>query len=173
MTPRRPESSNWKGWGLRRMSRLSRSPFAALLASLFIVADAKACMIFCRPTEENARAALDNLIASRYRAPFDVKSFEVTRKADFDLIAGEMRGFDIFFKAEVEFPQGANLDCSSQGGVQPAEDCSPDTYFSLIRETRPKPGRQYIAPGAKVNFDEDMRFAEIKGKWKGPDGKFY
>jgi hypothetical protein len=141
--------------------------FAALPGS-----SSAGCFIACRPTDENARAVLENLLAKKFNAPFSVLSYETTRTADFDLIAGEIRGYEIFFKATVEFPNGANLDCAPGAGARP-EDCSDDSYFSLIRETRPRPGRQFIEPGGKRNFDEDLRFAEQKGRWRGPDGNFY
>jgi len=42
-----------------------------------------------------------------------------------------------------------------------------------VRETRPKPGRQFVEAGGRRAFDEDFRFTEIKGRWRGPDGQFY
>jgi hypothetical protein len=36
-----------------------------------------------------------------------------------------------------------------------------------VRETRPKPGRQFVEAGGRRAFDEDFRFAEIKGRWRG------
>ncbi len=147
---------------------------ALALASALPPAPARAaCLFACRPGEDHARTVVDNLLARKYRAPHKVVSFETTRTADFDMIAGEMRGFEIFFKATVEFPQGANLDCAPAPGAARPEDCSDDAYFSLIRETRPTPGRQYVEPGGTRNFDEDLRFAELKGGWKGPDGQLY
>ncbi len=46
--------------------------------------------------------------------------------ADFEIagVAGEMRGFEIFFKATVEFPRGANLDCAPAKDDKRPEDCS-------------------------------------------------
>jgi len=152
-----------------RSTLMRAAPF--LLASLPHPSYA-GCFFACRPTDESARAVLENLLVKRFNAPYSVVSFETTRTADFDLIAGEMRGYEIFFKATVEFPQGANLDCAPGAGSRP-DDCSDDSYFSLIRETRPKPGRQFIEPGGRRNFDEDFRFAELKGRWRGPDGNFY
>ena len=116
---------------------------------------------------------MDHLLASRFSAPYRVIDFRVTRTADFDMLAGEIRGYEVFYKATVEFPQGANIDCDASKGDARAMDCSDDQYFSLIRETRPKPGRQFIEAGGRRAFEEDFRFAEIKGRWRGPDGEFY
>jgi hypothetical protein len=152
---------------------LNNSVFA-LAATLSLVATtASGCIFACRPGEKDARAVLENLIARRFNAPFDLVSYETRRTADFDLIVGEIRGYEIFFKATVRFPRGANLDCAPGIAQRPA-DCSDDPYFSVIRPTRPDPdGRQYIEPNGARVFDEDLRFAELQGGWKGPDGQLY
>ncbi len=133
---------------------------------------ALACFVGCRPSEDHARAVIANLVTKRFAAPFTLLSYRTTRTADFDLIAGEIRGYEIFYKAMVEFPQGANLDCLPTAPGRP-QDCSDDPYFSLVRETRPTPGRQYIEPDGKRAIDEDLRFAEVKGGWRGVDGVVY
>jgi hypothetical protein len=147
----------------------------ALSAFLVVAyaAPAFACFIGCRPGETEARAVMDHLLATRFPAPYKVVDFRVTRTADFDMLVGEIRGYEIFYKATIEFPQGAHLDCEPAKGATRAEDCSDDTYFSLVRETRPTPGRQFVEAGGRRTFDEDFRFAEIKGQWRGPDGQFY
>ncbi len=148
-------------------------PTALALAIASSSAPAQAaCFFSCRPGEDHARAVVANLITQKYHAPYRLLDFETIRTADFDMIAGEMRGFEIFFKATVEFPQGVNLDCAPAAPARPS-DCSDDPYFSLIRDTRPLPGRQYVEPGGRRSFDEDLRFAERKGGWKGPDGQIY
>jgi hypothetical protein len=134
---------------------------------------ASACFIACRPGDDHARAVVVNLVAKRFDAPFELVSYETTRTADFDMIAGEMRGYEIFFKATVRFPRGVNLDCAPGAPQRPA-DCTDDPYFSIIRPTRPTPGgRQYVEPNGARVFDEDLRFAEVSGGWKGPDGQVY
>lgn len=152
--------------------RLRRIVVAFSFFSIGLSTTAQACIFACRPSETAARRVLDNLLTRRFNAPFTLQSYETTRTADFDLIAGEMRGYEIFFKAKVAFPQGANLDCAPTNASRP-EDCSDDPYFSLIRPTRPKPGRQYIEPGSARLFDEDLRFSEHKTGWRGPDGEMY
>jgi hypothetical protein len=144
----------------------------ALLAA-GVAAPAFACFFGCRPGEAEARAVMDHLLAARFSAHYRIVDFRVTRTADFDVLVGEIRGYEIFYKATVEFPQGAHLDCEPGTGAARPEDCSEDPYFSLVRETRPKPGRQFIEAGGRRAFDEDFRFAEIKGRWRGPDGLFY
>lgn len=142
------------------------------IANLLAADPATACFIGCRPGDDDARAVVGHLIASRFNPHYTLLSYETTRRADFDMIAGEIRGFEIFFRAQVQFPEGANLDCAPSAPKR-ANDCSSDAYFSLIRETRPVPGRQYIEPGGVRTFDEDLRFAERKDGWKGPDGQLY
>jgi hypothetical protein len=155
------------------MRRLAiRYALPALLAA-GVSAPAGACFIGCRPGESEARAVLDRLLTARFSAPYKVVDFRVTRTADFDMLVGEIRGYEIFYKATVEFPQGAHLDCEPAKGAARPDDCSEDPYFSLVRETRPKPGRQFVEAGGRRAFDEDFRFAEIKGRWRGPDGEFY
>lgn len=145
---------------------------AALLLSGQAI-PARACFIGCRPGESEARAVMEHLLTSRFSSPYKVVDFRVTRTADFDMLVGEIRGYEIFYKATVEFPQGAHADCDPAKGAGRPEDCSDDSYFSLVRETRPTPGRQFVEAGGRRVFDEDFRFAEIKGQWRGPDGQFY
>jgi hypothetical protein len=137
------------------------------------VTPAKACFFGCRPGEAEARAVLDHLLAQRFSPRFKIVDFRITRTADFDMLVGEIRGYEIFYKATIEFPEGAHLDCDRTKGSSRPEDCSDDPYFSLVRETRPVPGRQFVEAGGRRNFDEDFRFAEIKGQWRGPDGQPY
>ena len=144
-----------------------------VLLSAGVAIPASACFFGCRPGEAEARAVMDHLLAARFSAPYNIVEFHVTRTADFDMLAGEIRGYEIFYTATVEFPQGAHLDCEPAKGAARAEDCSEDPYFSLVRETRPKPGRQFVEAGGRRAFDEDFRFAEINGRWRGPDGQFY
>jgi hypothetical protein len=143
-----------------------------LVLSLLSANTALACLMGCRPGETETRNVIDHLIAKRFDPSFDVLSLETKRTADFDMIVGEIRGYEIFFKASVKFPKGANLDCAPDA-LHRAVDCSEDRYFSLIRDTRPIPGRQFIEPGGVRTFDEDLRFAELKGAWRGPDGEYY
>jgi hypothetical protein len=145
---------------------------AILVLSLLSTNTALACLMGCRPGETETRNVIDHLIAKRFDPSFDVLSLETKRTADFDMIVGEIRGYEIFFKASVKFPKGANLDCAPDA-LHRAVDCSEDRYFSLIRDTRPIPGRQFIEPGGVRTFDEDLRFAELKGAWRGPDGEYY
>lgn len=142
------------------------------IVNVLVAGPAPACFIGCRPGDADARAVIGHLLASRFSSHYTLLSYETTRRADFDMIAGEIRGFEIFFRARVQFPEGANLDCAPSAPKR-AADCSSDSYFSLIRETRPTPGRQYIEPGGERTFDEDLRFAERKDGWKGPDGEVY
>lgn len=140
---------------------------------LAFASSAQACFIGCRPGDTDARSVVNHLLSKRFNAPFELLSYQTTRTADFDILVGEIRGYEIFYKATVAFPQGANLDCAPTNASRP-EDCTDDNYFSLVRETRPNPGgRQYVEPGGKRFFDEDLRFAELRGGWKGPDGVLY
>lgn len=154
-----------------------RNPsITCLLTALLALCDAGpafACFFGCRPGEAEARAVMDHLLAARFSAPYKIVEFHVLRTADFDILVGEIRGYEIFYKATVEFPQGAHPDCEPAKGAARPDDCSDDSYFSLVRETRPKPGRQFIEAGGRRSFDEDFRFAEGKSGWRGPDGQSY
>lgn len=143
-----------------------------VLGVVLVAGPASACFIGCRPSDDDARAVVGHLVASKFSSHYALLSYQTTRRADFDMIAGEIRGFEIFFRAQVQFPDGANLDCAPSAPKR-ANDCSSDAYYSLIRETRPVPGRQYIEPGGVRTFDEDLRFAERKDGWRGPDGQIY
>jgi len=155
------------------MRKLLKSLFVLIPMAAASVSPASACFFGCRPGEAEARAVLDHLLGQRFSPKYKVVDFRITRTADFDLLVGEIRGYEIFYKATIEFPEGAHLDCDrAKGGARP-EDCSDDSYFSLVRETRPTPGRQFVEAGGRRNFDEDFRFAEIKGHWRGPDGQPY
>lgn len=155
------------------MRHLKSSSVLAALLAVASVGPASACFFGCRPGETEARAVLDHLLASRFSPSYKILDFRITRTADFDMLVGEIRGYEIFYKATVEFPQGAHPDCDPGKGAARPEDCSDDSYFSLVRETRPKPGRQFVEAGGRRNFDEDFRFAEIKGRWRGPDQQPY
>lgn len=155
------------------MRHLTNRYALAVLLAAGVATPAAACFIGCRPGETEARAVMDRLLTTRFSAPYKIVDFRVTRTADFDMLVGEIRGYEIFYKATVEFPKGAHLDCEPAKGAARPEDCSEDSYFSLVRETRPKPGRQFVEAGGRRTFDEDFRFAEIKGRWRGPDGQFY
>ena len=67
---------------------------------------------------------MDHLLAARFSATYRIVDFRVTRSADFDMLAGEIRGYEIFYKATIEFPQGAHLDCEPAKGAARPEDCS-------------------------------------------------
>ena len=143
-----------------------------LLGVVLIAGPASACFIGCRPSDDDARAVVGHLVASKFSSHYALLSYQTTRRADFDMIAGEIRGFEIFFRAQVQFPDGANLDCAPSAPKR-ANDCSSDAYYSLIRETRPVPGRQYIEPGKSIELKDETRFDESDGGWKGQDGVKY
>lgn len=69
-----------------------------LVLSLLSANTALACLMGCRPGETETRNVIDHLIAKRFDPSFDVLSLETKRTADFDMIVGEIRGYEIFSK---------------------------------------------------------------------------
>ena len=53
------------------------------------------------------------------------------------------------------------------------EGCSPSSHYVTAPRSSDPPGKQYIAPGSTVLFDEEYRFYEAGSGWKGPDGNVY
>ncbi len=147
---------------------------AAALASLSVTPANAFCMFGgCDPTEAHARQIFDNLLKQRFDKPGKILEFKQTMSERLEMHATGEKGFEIFFNARVEFPEGANLDCKPDDAGAFPEGCSSGKhYVTAPRSVDPK-GKQYVPPGATVTFDEEYRFyADPKG-WKGPDGNVY
>jgi hypothetical protein len=131
------------------------------------------CVFGCDPTEEQARQILEILLKQRFDKPAKVLEFKQTMAEKLEMHATGEKGYEIFFNAKVQFPEGANLSCKPDDAGKFKEGCSPSKhYVTAPRSSDPK-GLQYVAPGETVTFDEEYRFYEDPKGWKGPDGNVY
>lgn len=131
------------------------------------------CMFSCYPTETHARQIFENLIKQRFDKPAKIVEFKQTMSERLEMHATGEKGFEIFFNAKAQFPEGANLECKPEEGGALKEGCSPSKFFVTSPRSADPKGKQYVAPGETVVFDEEYRFyADPKG-WKGPDGNVY
>ncbi len=145
---------------------LAAAPFGAGSAQAF-------CMFTCDPTEAHAKQIFENLLKQRFDKPGKVVEFKQTMSERLEMHATGEKGYEIFFNARVQFPDGANLECKPDDAGAFKEGCSPSKhYVTAPRSSDPK-GKQYIAPGETVTFDEEYRFYEADKGWKGPDGNIY
>lgn len=132
------------------------------------------CFFGCgKPTEEHARQIFDNLLKKRFDKPYKIVEFKQTMAEALEMHATGEKGYEIFFNGKVQFPEGANLDCKPDDAGKSPEGCSASKhYVTAPRQSDPK-GKQYVAPGETVLFDEEYRFYEDPDGWKGPDGNIY
>jgi len=146
---------------------------AALLASFSAVSANAFCMFGCDPTEAHARQIFENLLKQRFDKPFKIVEFKQTMAERLEMHATGEKGYEIFFNARVEFPEGANLECKPEEAGKFPEGCSPSNHYVTAPRSSDPAGKQYIAPGSTVLFDEEYRFYESGSGWKGPDGNVY
>lgn len=146
---------------------LAATPLAAGSAQAY-------CMFGCgSPTEEHARKIFENLLKQRFDKPGKILEFKQTMSEALEMHATGEKGFEIFFNGKVQFPEGANLDCKPDDAGKYKDGCSPSKHFvTAPRQSDPK-GKQYVAPGETILFDEEYRFYEDPDGWKGPDGNVY
>ncbi|ARN82523.1 hypothetical protein [Methylocystis bryophila] len=149
---------------------------ATLIVGAFAAPPALAAICLfggCDVGEKAAKAVLENLLKQRFDKPAQILEFKTTMTERLEMHATGEKGFEYFFNATVLFPEGANLECKPESAGQAPEGCSASThYVTAPRASDPK-GKQYVAPGQKVTFDEEYRFYEAGKSWKGPDGKIY
>jgi hypothetical protein len=156
-------------------ARFSKIVALALIAAPIAVDGAWAGCFFggCYPTEAQGRQIFENLLKQRFDKPGKILEFKQTMTEQLEMHATGEKGYELFFNATVEFPEGANLDCKPDDAGKFKEGCSPSKhYVTAPRSSDPK-GKQYVAPGQKVTFDEEFRFYEADKGWKGPDGNVY
>jgi len=131
------------------------------------------CVFRCYPTETHARTIFDNLLKQRFDKPGKVLEFKKTMEEALEMHATGEKGYEIFFNATVEFPEGANLECKPDAAGAYKDGCSPSKHWvTAPRDSDPR-GKQYVAPGSKILFDEEYRFYEAGKSWKGPDNNVY
>lgn len=147
---------------------------ATLLASLSAVPANAFCMFGgCYPTEAHARQIFENLLKQRFDKPFKIVEFKQTMSERLEMHATGEKGYEIFFNARVEFPEGANLECKPEEPGKFPDGCSPSNHYVTAPRSSDPAGKQYVAPGSTVLFDEEYRFYEAGSGWKGPDGNVY
>ncbi|MBI1866997.1 MAG: hypothetical protein HYS06_01635 [Methylocystis sp.] len=146
---------------------------ALLVAPLAIDRASAFCMFGCNPTEADARTIFENLLKKRFDKPAKIVSFKQTMTESLEMHATGEKGFEIFFKASAEFPEGANLDCKAGDAGDYKAGCSPGKHYVTAPRSADPQGRQYVAPGATIEFDEEYRFYAADSGWKGPDGNIY
>jgi hypothetical protein len=163
-----------------RASHLKTFAAALMIAPLGAGAALAGCLFGgCDVTDAQAQSVFENLLKEKFDKPGKVLEFKKTMTEQLEMHATGEKGFEFFFNATVQFPEGANLDCKPDDAGKFKDGCSPSTHYVTAPRTSDPKGKQYVAPGAKVVFDEEYRFYEAsvgasffgaKG-WKGPDGK--
>lgn len=147
---------------------------ALLVAPLTIDRAAAACWFGCAdPTEANAKQIFENLLKQRFDKPGKVLAFKQTMTERLEMHATGEKGYELFFNATVEFPEGANLECKADEAGKAPEGCSPSKFYVTAPRSSDPKGKQYIAPGSTITFDEEYRFYAAGDGWKGPDGNVY
>ncbi|ATQ69726.1 MULTISPECIES: hypothetical protein [Methylosinus] len=147
---------------------------AALLAASLAGTRAEAfCLFSCEPTAENARKVFENRVKQKFAADAVIDKFEVTRFWRLDVEGAGHAAVEYYFDAAVSFPSGANPECKPDeaGAVKPG--CSASKYFSTTVSNQEVKDKQYIEPGAKIEFKDETRFDEAGKGWKGQDGNSY
>lgn len=146
------------------------------LAAAPIAIDRAAAMCLfggCDPTPAQAQTIFENLLKQRFDKPGKVVSFKQTMTERLDLHATGEKGYELFFNATVEFPEGANLDCKPDDAGKFKDGCSPSKFYVTAPRASDPKGKQYVGPGATILFDEEYRFYEAGRGWRGPDGNVY
>ena len=155
-------------------SQLLKFVTPAVVLAFFNVTSAFAyCMFSCDPTEAHARQIFENLLKQRFDKAGKIVEFKQTVNERLEMHATGEKGYEIFFNARVQFPEGANLDCKPDASGAYKEGCSSSKHFVTAPRSADPKGPQYIAPGETVTFDEEYRFYEDPKGWKGPDGHVY
>jgi hypothetical protein len=147
---------------------------AALLAATLAGSRAEAfCLFSCEPTAENARKVFENRVKQKFDADAVVEKFDVSRFWRLDVEGAGHPGVEFYFTAIVAFPKGAHLECKPDESGAVAPGCSASKYFSTTISNQEIKDKQYIEPGAKIDFQDETRFDETGKGWKGQDGNTY
>lgn len=153
---------------------ISKIAAAALLAATLAAGPARAfCLFSCEPTAENARRVFENRIKSKFDPDAKIVKFDVSRYWRLDVEGAGHHAVEFYFTGTVEFPKGAHLDCKPDAAGAVKEGCSASAYFSTTVSNQEIKGRQYIEPGARIEFKDETRFDESSKGWKGQDGAIY
>jgi hypothetical protein len=139
--------------------------FVAALLTVLVAEQANAfCLYSCTPSESNARAVFENLVKLQFRgSPYNVVSFEKTNGVEREMFG--QKAYELSFKAVIELPNGANLDCKKS----PTFDFQ---NFNAVNQCAAS-NRRYWPPGQKLNYSESYTFEKTERGWKAPDGALY
>ncbi|WP_036292959.1 hypothetical protein [Methylosinus sp. PW1] len=147
---------------------------AALLVAALTAGRAEAfCLFSCEPTADNARSVFENRLKKKFDADAKVVKFDVSRFWRLDVEGAGHHAVEFYFTGSVEFPKGANLDCKPDEAGAVKAGCSTSKYFSTTVSNQEIKDRQYIEPGAKLDFSDETRFDQDPKGWRGQDGNFY
>ncbi|MBG0809207.1 hypothetical protein IY145_07440 [Methylosinus sp. H3A] len=147
---------------------------AALLATALTAGRAEAfCLFSCEPTADNARSVFENRLKKKFDPDARIVKFDVSRFWQLDVEGAGHKAVEFYFTGTVEFPKGANLDCKPDDAGAVKAGCSASKYYSTTVSNQEIKDRQYIEPGAKIEFSDETRFDQAPGGWKGQDGKAY
>ena len=101
-----------------------------------------------------------------------VVKFEVSRFWQLDVEGAGHNAVEFYFTATVEFPKGANLDCKPDEAGAVKAGCSASKYYSTTVSNQEIKDRQYIEPGAKIEFKDETRFDQAAERLEGPGRQF-
>lgn len=150
---------------------------AVALAAVLSAARAEAfCLFSCEPGAQDARKVFENRVKKKFDPDAKIVNFDVSRFWRLDVEGAGHHAVEFYFTASVEFPKGANLDCKPEGpeGARTVKaGCSASDYYSTTVSNLEIKERQYIEPGAKIDFKDETRFDQDPKGWKGQDGNIY
>lgn len=110
------------------------------------------------PTVEQARSAFERRLAQDVSpSDFEIVSFEKTDGQALEVLG--MRGYRLFYSAQVRFPDGHRPECVSQGGSDFRGFNCGFRFPVGGGRTRPQP------VGATATFNDDLTFERRESGW--------
>lgn len=141
-------------------------PTACAFLSLLICNASAFCLYSCTPTEDNAKAAFENLVKSSLGgAQFEIVRFKKTNGVLAELAGLKM--YELSYEAEIILPNGAHPECGPQ-----QKDGSVWDSLSKLQKCA-EPNIRYWPPGQKLIYSEKYAFIQNEKGWIGPDGQLY
>lgn len=155
------------------MSKIALVVAAVAATALFGSRAEAFCLFSCEPTAENARKVFENRVKQKFDPNAVVEKFDVSRFWRLDVEGAGHNAVEFYFDAAVSFPKGANLECKPDEAGAVKAGCSPNKYYSTTVSNQEIKDKQYIEPGAKIEFKDETRFDQSDKGWKGQDGNIY
>lgn len=132
------------------------------------------CLFSCDPTQQHARTVLENWLRSNVRnAPFKITHFEKTNGSK--VSGGGVEGYQLFYRAVVEFPSGIQPGRSQKNVWQQLGGMG--SGFEAQTSLREKGFR--VTKGDKVDeftvmeSNSALVFQKTEQGWMGEDGQIY